>query len=303
MPNNINECNAVMVGKFVDYLRYELNRSERTVNEYADDLRKFETYCHTLETQPSWENVDTDVVRDWMGSMMDEGNSAASVNRRLSALRSFYRFALARGMVSSDPVHSILGPKKDKPLPQFLKEGEMDELLDRQQWGDDYINVRARTIILLFYETGIRLSELITLDDKDVSFVNREIKVTGKRNKQRIIPFGDELGISLREYMNLRDVSVEKQSSALVLSSKGKRMTPNQVRDIVKEHLSRVSSLKKRSPHVLRHTFATAMLNHDAGIESLKQLLGHASISTTEIYTHTTFEQLKRVYINAHPRA
>lgn len=291
------------VDKFLDYLSSELNRSQQTVESYRDDLKHFEKFAKDLSDSFSWETVDSDMVRDWMESMMDKGNSAATVSRRLSALKTFYRFALARRYVESDPVYSIKGPKKEKPLPQFVKESEMDELLDRQAWGDDYNNVRARTIIILFYETGMRLSELVNLDDKDVNFVTSEIKITGKGNKQRIVPFGDELKNTLLEFRRLRDASVEVKTPALVVSDKGTRMSPSKVQDIVRSNLSRVCSLKKKSPHVLRHSFATAMLNHHVGIENLKKLLGHASISTTEIYTHATFEQLKRVYNEAHPRA
>ncbi len=291
------------VDKFLDYLSSELNRSQQTVESYRDDLKHFEKFAKDLSDSFSWETVDSDMVRDWMESMMDKGNSAATVSRRLSALKTFYRFALARHYVESNPVYSIKGPKKEKPLPQFVKESEMDELLDRQAWGDDYNNVRARTIIILFYETGMRLSELVNLDDKDVNFVTSEIKITGKGNKQRIVPFGEELKNTLLEFRRLRDASVEVKTPALVVSDKGTRMSPSKVQDIVRSNLSRVCSLKKKSPHVLRHSFATAMLNHHVGIENLKKLLGHASISTTEIYTHTTFEQLKRVYNEAHPRA
>ena len=291
------------IDKFLEYLCSELNRSPRTVESYRDDLTYFEKFAKGLSDSFSWETVDSDMVRNWMESMMDKGNSAATVERRLSALKTFYRFALTRHYVESDPVYSIKGPKKEKPLPQFVKESEMDELLDRQVWGDDYNNVRARTIIILFYETGMRLSELIGLDVDDVNFIKKEIKITGKGNKQRIVPFGDELKNALSEYLALRAQRVMAKSGALLLADKGGRMSPVQVREIVKENLARVCSLKKKSPHVLRHTFATAMLNHGAGIESLKRLLGHAKLSTTEIYTHTTFEQLKRVYIEAHPRA
>ena len=291
------------VDKFLNYLSSELNRSQQTVESYRDDLKHFEKFAKDLSDSFSWETVDSDMVRDWMESMMDKGNSAATVSRRLSALKTFYRFALARHYVESDPVYSIKGPKKEKPLPQFVKESEMDELLDRQAWGDDYNNVRARTIIILFYETGMRLSELVNLDDKDVNFVTSEIKITGKGNKQRIVPFGDELKNTLLEFRRLRDASVEVKTPALVVSDKGTRMSPSKVQNIVRSNLSRVCSLKKKSPHVLRHSFATAMLNHHVGIENLKKLLGHANISTTEIYTHTTFEQLKRVYNEAHPRA
>ena len=235
--------------------------------------------------------------------MMDKGNNATSINRRLSALRSFYRFALSRKLVSKDPAHSITGPKRSKPLPQFLKDREMDRLLQPDLWTDGYEDVRNRTIVMTFYETGIRLSELTGLDDDTVDFVNHQLKVTGKRNKQRIIPFGDELDSALRSYIERRNAELTNRTEGLFLTSKGERMTPEQVRKSVQRNLSKVCTLKKRSPHVLRHTFATAMLNNKAGIESVKKLLGHESLTTTEIYTHTTFEQLKREYSDAHPRA
>lgn len=234
------------IDKFLEYLCSELNRSSRTVESYRDDLTYFEKFAKGLSDSFSWETVDSDMVRNWMESMMDKGNSAATVERRLSALKTFYRFALTRHYVESDPVYSIKGPKKEKPLPQFVKESEMDELLDRQVWGDDYNNVRARTIIITFYETGMRLSELVNLDDCDVSFVNSEIKITGKGNKQRIVPFGDELKNTLREYLKLRDASVEASSPAFFLSDKGERMQPAKVRDIVRTNLARVCSLKKK---------------------------------------------------------
>ena len=288
---------------FLDYLKLERNYSPATVKHYRDDLKEFERFFQGLDQQLSWESVDSDIVRRWMEYMMDKGNAASSVNRRLSTLRSFYRYALRRNLVVKDPVHGIQGPKRKRPLPQFLKESEMDRLLDERMWTDSYKDVLARTIIVTFYETGVRISELIGLNDKDVDYINCEIKVTGKRDKQRIIPFGDELFKTLNAYQQQRDIETESESVAFFRTEKGKRVTDEQVRQMVKINLSKVSTLKKRSPHVLRHTFATAMLNHDAGVESVKKLLGHESLSTTEIYTHTTFEQLKKVYNNAHPRA
>ena len=293
---------TMKIEDFLDYLQYERNRSERTVRAYADDLKSFEGFFKNMDGQLSWESVDSDVIRDWMESMMDKGNTATSVNRRLSAVRSLYRFALSRGYVSRDPAHAVSGPKCQKVLPQYLREKEMNTLLDEQMWEDRYIDVRARTIILLFYSTGIRLSELIGLDDADVDFAEQQLKVTGKGDKQRILPFGTELSEALRVYMARRDAEVERKDSAVFLTAKGVRMNSQQVRDEVRHHLSRVSTLKKRTPHVLRHTFATAMLNHEAGIESVKKLLGHSKLSTTEIYTHTTFEQLRQAYAKAHPR-
>ena len=274
-----------------------------TVINYRKDLIEFERFYKQLDCQLSWESVDSDVVRNWMEFMMDRGNSASSVNRRLSALRSFYRFALRRKFVDRDPVHGLQGPKRQKPLPQFLKESEMERLLDLNRWTDSYKDVLERTIIITFYVTGIRLSELIGLDDDDIDNVTCEVKVTGKRNKQRIIPFGKELAEVFARYLVIRNTIAKGDSTAFFLTEKGKRMTNAQVRSLVKKNLTKVSTLKKRSPHVLRHTFATAMLNHEAGLESVKKLLGHESLSTTEIYTHTTFEQLKKVYKNAHPRA
>ena len=292
-----------MVDLFLDYLKLERNYSPATVKHYRDDLKEFERFFQELDSQLSWEIVDSDIVRRWMEAMMDRGNVASSVNRRLSALRSFYRYALRRNLVEKDPVHGIQGPKRKRPLPQFLKEAEMDRLLDENMWTDCYKDVLARTIIVTFYETGIRISELIGLNDKDVDYINCEIKVTGKRDKQRIIPFGDELSETLISYQHRRNAEMKCESEAFFRTEKGERVTDAQVRQIVKTNLSKVSTLKKRSPHVLRHTFATAMLNHEAGLESVKKLLGHESLSTTEIYTHTTFEQLKKVYKNAHPRA
>ena len=274
-----------------------------TVINYCKDLTEFERFYKELEPQLSWESIDSDIVRNWMEYMMDRGNSASSVNRRLSALRSFYRFALRRKLIEKDPAHGLQGPKRQKPLPQFLKESEMERLLDSKMWTDSYKDVLERTIIITFYVTGIRLSELIGLDDKDIDNVACEIKVTGKRNKQRIVPFGKELSDVFAQYQEVRNTTVKGDSIAFFQTEKGKRMTTAQVRTLVKKNLSKVSTLKKRSPHVLRHTFATAMLNHEAGLESVKKLLGHESLSTTEIYTHTTFEQLKKVYKNAHPRA
>ena len=293
----------MMINEFLNYLKFERNRSDLTIKNYGEDLRAFKEFYGNLEGCQSWKSVDSDVIRDWMESMMDKGNNATSINRRLSALRSFYRFALARKLVDKDPVHGVTGPKKGRPLPQFLKENEMDRLLDAGSWTESFEDVRDRTVIMTFYETGIRLSELTGLDDSVVDFSNRQLKVTGKRNKQRVIPFGEELLTTLRDYTKCRDKEVNRLSDALFVTAKGQRMTSSQVREAVRKNLSKVCTLKKRTPHVLRHTFATAMLNNKAGIESVKKLLGHESLSTTEIYTHTTFEQLKREYYSAHPRA
>jgi integrase/recombinase XerC len=294
----------MMINQFLNYLRYERNSSPQTVQTYEESLREFESYISLRDTGLSLQAVDADLIRDWMESLMDKGNTASTINKKLSALRSFYRFSLKRKLVEKDPAHGIVGPKKSKPLPQFLRESEMDHLLDRLEWDNNYKDVRARTILLLFYEAGLRRSELTGLNDVDIDFGSRQLKVTGKRNKQRIIPFGQELADALNQYLEARREQFGlRENSALFLSDKGERMTGSQVYLIVHRYLTLVTSLKKRSPHVLRHTFATAMLNNGAGLESIKKLLGHESVDTTEIYAHTTFEQLKRIYKEAHPRA
>ena len=183
-----------------------------------------------------------------------------------------------------------------------MKESELNELLDQTEWSDTYIDVRARTIIITLYEAGLRRSELVGLDDKDVDLTAMQLKVTGKRNKQRVIPFGKELAEQLSLYKTCRDEHIQKNSDAFFLGVRGDRITASEVYNTVRSCLSLVTTLKKKSPHVLRHSFATALFNHDAGLESVRQLLGHESIETTEIYTHTTFEQLKRVYNESHPR-
>lgn len=294
----------MLVDSFLDYLRVERNYSSRTVQSYEDDLRQFEVYFTNLDAGLTWTAIDVDIVRQWVTSLMDESYTATSVNRKLSALRSFYRFLLLRGLLKRSPVQNLKGPKKKKPLPSFVKEQDMDRLLNDKPADDDFVGVRDRLIVETFYVTGMRLSELIGLDDKDVDMEARIVKVTGKRNKQRLIPFGDELHQDLAAYVRLRDVAVPVRSSgAFFVKPNGDRMYCQLVESVVKKRLSEVVTLKKCSPHVLRHTFATSLLNHNANLEVVKELLGHESLNTTEIYTHTTFEELKQIYKQAHPRA
>ena len=294
---------------FVDYLRFERNLSERTIEAYQADLEAFEQFYKNLNSELSWKTVDSDIVRDWEVSMMDNGNSASSVNRRLSALRSFYRFLLRRKMVTVDPAHNLQGPKKEKSLPYYIRESEMNRLLDGEGYfSDDFEGQRDRMIMLMFYSTGIRLSELTGLDLSDVDLDQMQVKVTGKRNKQRIIPYGDEMGDAIRVYLDMRASfltakGVKEERAFFVDTKNGKRIHPAKVQVLVKRYLSLVTTQRKRSPHVLRHSFATSMLNHHADLQSVKELLGHESLSTTEIYTHTSFEELKEMYKQAHPRA
>ena len=290
---------------FLDYLAYERNYSLRTLRSYRDDLNSFEEFCRNLDDSLTWELVDSDIIRQWMVAMMEQGHKEASVNRRLSALRSFYKFALKRHLLEKDPTHLLSGPKKKKPLPYFVREAEMERLLEEENFTQDFDGVRDRLILSMFYQTGVRLSELTGLDLKDVDLTQMQIRVLGKRNKVRLIPFGNDLHQLIRQYLDLRSQIVKEDDVVLafLVTGRGVRVSNNWVAEKVRYYLAQVTTLKKRSPHVLRHTFATVMLNHGADLESVKELLGHESLSTTEVYTHTTFEELKKVYKQAHPRA
>lgn len=295
----------MLLDAFLDYLRYERNVSDRTYSEYRDDLKAFESFFKGLDSDLDWDNLDTDVGREWMVSMMDSGMKATTVARRLSAIRSCYRFLLRRGLVGKDPFHNLVAPKAERPLPTFVREDDMQRLLDSDGAfdGDDR-GARDRLIIETFYQTGIRLSELIGLDVDDVNLEQSVLRVTGKGNKQRVVPFGTKLRDSLAIYIKGSRANLAATSeTALFVSNKGRRMTSAVVWKIVSTKLALVTDQKKRSPHVLRHTFATTMLNHQANLEAVKELMGHERLATTEIYTHTTFEELRRVYKKAHPRA
>ncbi|MBR1682372.1 MAG: tyrosine recombinase XerC [Bacteroidaceae bacterium] len=294
----------MLLKAFVDYLRYERAASERTVTEYEADLKAFESFYKGLGDDLSWEIVDADIAREWMVEMMERGLKATSVNRRLSALRSFYRFLYRRGYVDHDPVHLLTAPKAEKRLPAFVREQEMDRLLDGTgMFEDSFAGRRDHLIIAMFYEAGLRVSELVGLDVKDVNLDASTLRVTGKGNKQRIVPFGEELLHLIYIYRDERTAQVADDRQPFFVSEKGERLSTAAVRKMVREKLGLVTSQQRRGPHVLRHTFATSMLNHHADLQSVKELLGHASLSTTEIYTHTTFEELKKVYHEAHPRA
>ena len=292
----------MMIEAFLDYLRFERNYSEHTVVAYETDLRQFGDFLKSVGEELDYTNVDSDLIRSWVVTLMDSSKST-SVNRKLSSLRSFYRFLMKRGKTTVNPLAKIAGPKNSKPLPTFLRENDMDRLLDEISYGEGFEAVRDRMILETFYATGMRLSELVGLNDTDVDFSAMQMKVTGKRKKQRLIPFAGELAADLREYIIIRNETIPERSDAFFVLKNGKRMYPEKVYGIVRRNLAKVVSVKKKSPHVLRHTFATAMLNHEAELKSVKELLGHESLATTEIYTHTTFEELKKVYEQAHPRA
>ncbi|MCD7901477.1 MAG: tyrosine recombinase XerC [Bacteroides sp.] len=293
----------MLIDSFLDYLRYERNYSEYTVSSYGKDLNQFQEFLQGENEEFSFRQVTSEDVREWIVFLMDSGHAASSVNRKLSSLRTFFKYLLKQKEVEQDPLRKINGPKKAKPLPVFLKESEMNRLLDETDFGEGFIGCRDKLVIQMFYATGMRLSELIGLNDSDVDFSSSLLKVTGKRNKQRLIPFGDELKDAMLGYMSIRDLEVRGEEQAFFVLPDGKRITRAVVYELVRRNLSKVVTLRKRSPHVLRHTFATTMLNNDAKLGAVKELLGHATLAATEVYTHTTFEELKKVYKQAHPRS
>lgn len=291
-----------VIDKFLSYLAADRGYSPSTILTYQVALEDFERYFRNLDAELDWATLDADVIRRWMAQEMGQGITARTISKKLSALNSLYKYLLRMGLVTKNPTSLATRPKQTKPLPAFVKESDMDRLFDEVVFPTDYEGQRDRTILLLFYHTGIRVSELMGLDLADVSFQPNELKVTGKRNKQRIVPFGGELADALRQYLQVRH-ECRTQSEALFLNAKGNRVPYDKVRLAVRKYLSLVTTQKKKSPHVLRHTFATVMLNHGADLEAIKELLGHEDISTTEVYTHTTFAELKKEYEQAHPRA
>jgi integrase/recombinase XerC len=295
----------MIVEDFLRYMLAEREASPRTVKTYQDALSDYVTYLKKVDNDMNLEDADSDIIRSWVEDMMDRGHKATYTCKKLSAVKSLYRYALRQGIMKKDPAHSVSGPKKEKVLPTFLKEAEADKLFDQLEWDmDDIRDVRARTLLLLLYSTGIRRAEVVALRDRDVNLITHEMKVTGKRRKQRIVPLGGEISAELLRYTKLRDeeIPATDATEALFRNDKGKQMTGDNVYAIVHKYLSQVTTQKKRSPHVLRHSFATAMLNHEAKLGGVQKLLGHESLDTTQIYTHVTFEELKRSYSKAHPR-
>lgn len=291
------------INSFLDYLRYERNYSNYTVGAYSKDLQQFEDFVKEKKEgvfEP--EEVDTDIVRNWIVYLLDNKISTVSVNRKLSSLKSFFKFLTKQGFVSVNPLRFVTGPKTKKPLLSFVKDGDMESLLDGHGFNEDFEGVRDRLILEMLYDTGMRRSELVNLRDVDVDYNDMKIRVTGKRNKQRLIPFAEKLKDLMLAYINVRNDEVGVGCESFFVRKNGKSLSPEILYTIVKKNLSEIPTLVKCSPHVLRHSFATSMLNNGAELSAVKELLGHSSLSSTSIYTHTTFEELKKVY-HAHPRA
>lgn len=294
---------GMLIDDFLVYLQYERNYSPCTLKAYGTDLKLFEEYVKEHKEgifEPK--EIDADIVRCWLIELMDEKLSPRSVNRKLSSLKSFFKFLMKRGVISSDPLRLVNGPKTSKPLPYFIKDSDLEGLLDGDGFSEDFTGVRDRLVIEMLYDTGMRRSELVGVRNADVDFDAMQIKVTGKRNKQRLIPFAEGLKESMLTYIKVRSHEVGPGGEWFFVRKNGKQLSTAIVYNIVKKQLSTIPMLAKRSPHVLRHSFATSMLNNGAELNAVKDLLGHSSLASTSVYTHTTFEELKKVY-HAHPRA
>jgi integrase/recombinase XerC len=288
--------------RFLAYIQFEKRYSAHTVTAYRSDLDQFFEYLlHHFNTTDITE-VNHAMIRSWLVFLMEQQITPRTVNRKLTALKSFYRFLLREGSIHQNPMRKINSPKTSKKLPLFIEKEKMDTLLDQFPAADGFSGIRDKLIIELFYATGMRLSELVNLTESDVDFHHDTIKVLGKRNKERLIPFTKKFGMQLKDYIFEKN-KTHGEVPFLFVTNKGKKIYPKMVYLIVHKHLGTVTTLDKKSPHVLRHTFATHLLNNGAELNAVKELLGHANLSATQVYTHNTIEKLKKVYKQAHPRA
>ena len=289
--------------QFYRYLETEKRFSPHTLAAYSNDLSQFRSFIleeYQLE-QP--EKATTSIIRSWLVSLTESGISPRSVNRKITTLKTFFRFCMRQRLVKENPMLKIQSPKQKKRLPEFVEEKRMTQLLDDIPFEADFEGMRDRLILEVFYATGMRRAELIGLKVADVDIYAGTLKVLGKRNKERILPISSELGQRISQYMELRKAIDIESSPFLFLTARGKKLYPKLVYRKVNHYLSLVTTGEKKHPHILRHTFATHMLNHGADLNAIKELLGHANLSATQVYTHNSFEKLKEIYNQAHKRA
>ncbi|MGC1241874.1 MAG: tyrosine-type recombinase/integrase [Chryseosolibacter sp.] len=293
-----------MIESFLKHLQFEKRLSRNTVLAYQNDLTQFHQFLQDSFSENEITHATYNMVRSWIVSLVESGIEPASVNRKIACLRSFYKFLLAQEVITKDPMAKINVMKTKKRLPNFVREEDMVNLLDNHTFEETFAGHRDRLILEMFYGTGIRLSELINLKERSVDLRNRAIKVQGKRNKERVIPFSSGLVILIENYLAVRNREVErKEHGNLFVRDNGEPCYPMMIYKIVKKYLDQYPSVEKRSPHVLRHTYATHLLNKGADLNAVKDLLGHASLAATQVYTHNSMEKLKKVFEQAHPKA
>ena len=288
---------------FINYLKYEKRHSHLTAIAYKKDLDQFEEFYVKTIGDFNVEGINDKIARMWVVELMDKGISARTVNKKISALKSFYKYLLRFEVVKENNLDNVIVPKVRKKLPQFVEEKNLDHLLDDGYFGKDFEALRDKLILSLLYGTGVRLSELMHLKDADIHTSEFLIKVLGKRNKERIVPYPRSLNQLIEEYKSERIRLFGSPAECLLLTEKGKPVYEKLIYRVVNKYLSMVTTLDKKSPHVLRHSFATHMLNRGADLNAVKEMLGHANLSATQIYTHTSLEKIRKVYRQAHPRS
>jgi integrase/recombinase XerC len=293
-----------MFDTFLHYLQYEKRYSKHTIVSYSTDLTQFTKYLSEVYEITDLTTVSHQMVRSWIVTLMDEGLNAKSINRKIACLKSFYKFLHKNGEISKNPMLKVISPKTKKRLPVFVEEQQMNLLLDEFEFADDFYGKRDRLILELLYGTGMRLSELIGLTHQSVDNHNNTIKVLGKGNKERIIPIGKKLIDYINNFISEKKNNFECNiTEKLIVTNKGEECYPAFVHRTVKRYLSYITTLEKKSPHVLRHTYATHLLNNGADLNSIKELLGHSSLAATQVYTHNSIEKLKKIFEQAHPKA
>ena len=290
------------IDPFLDYLKFEKRFSPHTLISYQNDLEQFLQFMVSQFDAPPLESITALMVRSWLAEMKEEGVSSKTINRKISSLRSFFKYQLKTGALAQTPMTTIVAPKVSKRLPMFVEQTDMDQLFRYLPFSDDWQGRTERLVILLFYSTGMRLSELIQLKESQFDVASCQVKVVGKGNKERIIPVSAELMGQLKAY--IQDKPERKEGvNQLFITIKGMPLQPRSVYAFVKEKLAQVTTIQKKSPHILRHSFATHLMNNGADLNAVKELLGHSSLAATQIYTHNTIEQLKEVFKKAHPKA
>lgn len=293
-----------LIQSFLDYLKFQKRYSQHTIISYENDLGAFSGFVAATFGEMEINQVNASFIRSWLASLKEQGMESKSINRKISSLKSFFKYQLKESNITISPMTTIVSPRVKKRLPQFVDEKEVSVLFNHVEFPDDWKGRTERLIMSLFYNTGMRQAELVSLKEKQVDKSNRAIKVLGKGNKERVIPISVELMGILQDYIAAKRNQFENYDEENVLvSDKGKKLSPRYVYDVVKHYLSMVTTINKKSPHVLRHTFATHLLNNGAELNAVKELLGHSSLAATQVYTHNTIEKLKDVYKKAHPKA